>query len=62
MPEWTDSAIILSVRPYGENKGVVNLLTADRGRHAGLIYGFDAPKRVFTSRAIMYRQFMRPAK
>lgn len=42
MPEWTDSAIILSVRPYGENKGVVNLLTADRGRHAGLVHGFDS--------------------
>ena len=57
MPEWTDSAIIPSVRPYGENKGVVNLLTADRGRHAGLIYGFDLrAKRVFTSRAPLYRQ------
>jgi len=42
MPEWTDSAIILSVRPYGENKGVVNLLTADRWRHAGLVHGFDS--------------------
>ena len=42
MPEWSDTAIILSVRPFGENKGVVNLLTAERGRHAGLVYGFDS--------------------
>ena len=40
MPEWSDTAIILSVRPFGENKGVVNLLTAERGRHAGLVHGF----------------------
>lgn len=42
MPEWSDTAIILSVRPFGENKGVVNLLTAERGRHAGLVHGFDS--------------------
>ncbi len=42
MPEWSDKGIILSARPYGENKGVVNLLTSERGRHAGLVYGFDS--------------------
>ena len=37
MPEWTDSAIIISVRPHGETNAVVNLLTETRGRHAGLV-------------------------
>ena len=39
MVEWEDRAIVLSARPYGENKLIVQLLTAERGRHAGLAYG-----------------------
>jgi DNA repair protein RecO (recombination protein O) len=42
MPEWSDTGIILSARAYGENKGVINLLTSERGRHAGLVHGFDS--------------------
>ena len=37
MPEWTDKAIVISVRPHGEANAVVNLLTEERGRHAGLV-------------------------
>ena len=37
MPEWTDRAIVISVRPHGEANAVVNLLTEARGRHAGLV-------------------------
>ena len=37
--EWNDEAIVLSARPHGENAAVVTLLTAERGRHAGLVPG-----------------------
>ncbi len=42
MPEWSADGIILSVRPYGENKAVVNCLTDTQGRHAGLVHGYDS--------------------
>jgi DNA repair protein RecO (recombination protein O) len=37
--EWTDEAIILSVRPHGETATVVELLTRMHGRHAALVHG-----------------------
>jgi DNA repair protein RecO (recombination protein O) len=37
--EWTDEAIILAVRPHGENGAVVSLLTRSHGRHSGLVRG-----------------------
>ncbi|HUY68655.1 MAG TPA: DNA repair protein RecO [Alphaproteobacteria bacterium] len=37
--EWLDEAIVLSARPHGENAAVVNLLTPEHGRHAGLVPG-----------------------
>jgi DNA repair protein RecO (recombination protein O) len=37
--EWHDEAIVLSARPHGENASIVNLLTANHGRHAGLVAG-----------------------
>lgn len=37
--EWTDSAIILSVRRHGESAALASLLTAAHGRHAGLVHG-----------------------
>ncbi len=37
--EWTDSAILLSSRSYGETGIIADLLTRDHGRHAGLIRG-----------------------
>ena len=39
MPDWQAEAIILSVRPYGEDSAVLSVLTADHGRHAGLVRG-----------------------
>jgi DNA repair protein RecO (recombination protein O) len=36
---WTDEAIILSVRPHAETAAVVELLTRDHGRHLGLVHG-----------------------
>jgi DNA repair protein RecO (recombination protein O) len=37
--EWTDEAIILSVRPHGETAAVVELLTRAHGRHVALVHG-----------------------
>lgn len=39
MPDWQAEAIILSVRPHGEGSAIVSVLTADYGRHAGLVRG-----------------------
>src|SRR5580692_5567994 len=40
--EWTDAAILLSSRPYGETGIIADLLTRDHGRHAGLVRGSKA--------------------
>ena len=37
--EWTDKGIIIDVRRHGESSAIVNLLTPDHGRHAGLVRG-----------------------
>lgn len=37
--EWTAEGIVLAVKPHGESAAVVQVLTADHGRHAGLVYG-----------------------
>ena len=37
--EWTDDAIVLAARRHGESSLVVQLLTAEHGRHAGLAHG-----------------------
>jgi DNA repair protein RecO (recombination protein O) len=37
--EWIDEGIVLSARAHGENAAVATLLTAARGRHAGLVPG-----------------------
>lgn len=37
--EWQAPAIVLEVRPHGEGGAVVNLLTEEFGRHAGLAKG-----------------------
>jgi DNA repair protein RecO (recombination protein O) len=43
--EWSDSAIVLSSRPHGENGVIVELLTRDHGRHMGLVRG-GASRRI----------------
>lgn len=40
--EWTDSAIVLSSRPHGENGTIADLLTRTHGRHLGLVRGSRA--------------------
>ena len=37
--EWTDKAIVLSARPYGESGTILDVLTRGHGRHAGLVRG-----------------------
>lgn len=37
--EWNDEGIVLSVRPLGESSTVLECLTRDYGRHAGLVRG-----------------------
>jgi DNA repair protein RecO (recombination protein O) len=37
--DWSDEAIILSARPHGETSLILQLLTRERGRHAGLVRG-----------------------
>jgi DNA repair protein RecO (recombination protein O) len=44
MPEWNDIGLILSVRPHAETSAIVNILTAEHGRHAGLIRGGQSAK------------------
>lgn len=44
MPEWVADGIVLSVRPHGEGSAVVNVLTSDYGRHAGLVRGGSSAK------------------
>lgn len=37
--EWTDEGIVLGVRRHGESNAIVELLTARRGRHLGMVRG-----------------------
>ncbi|MBV9991392.1 MAG: DNA repair protein RecO [Alphaproteobacteria bacterium] len=37
--DWSDDAIVLSVRPLGESGAIVEALTRDHGRHLGLVRG-----------------------
>src|SRR5882757_4500781 len=43
--EWNDDAIVLAVRSHGETGAILELLTRDHGRHAGLVRG-GASRRV----------------
>src|SRR5438270_12888266 len=42
--EWHDRAFVLAARGHGENGAIVELLTEQRGRHAGLVRGGQSPK------------------
>ena len=42
--EWIDEGIVLSARPHGESAAVVTVLTAEHGRHAGLVAGGQGHK------------------
>src|SRR5258705_293329 len=42
--EWSDEAIVLSLRPHGENAGILEALTRAHGRHLGLVRAGRASK------------------
>lgn len=44
MEQWQDQAIILAVRPHGENGAVVSVMTAEHGRQAGYMRGASSSK------------------
>lgn len=37
--EWRDEGILLTVRPHGETSAIIDTLTREHGRHAGLVQG-----------------------
>ena len=43
--EWSDDAIVLSLRAHGESSGILEALTRLHGRHLGLVRGGTSPKR-----------------
>ena len=43
--DWRDTGFVLSARRHGESALIVELLTAERGRHAGLVRGGQMPRR-----------------
>jgi DNA repair protein RecO (recombination protein O) len=42
--QWQDRGFVLAARRYGESALIVELLTRERGRHAGLVRGGQSPK------------------
>lgn len=42
--QWSDKAIVLSVKKYGETSAIVTLLTKQQGLHAGLVKGISSPR------------------
>jgi DNA repair protein RecO (recombination protein O) len=42
--EWSDEAIVLSLRSHGESSGILEALTRNHGRHLGLVRGGGASK------------------
>src|SRR5690606_10332273 len=42
---WTDDGIILGGRRFGEGGLILDVLTAQRGRRSGLVYGGASRKR-----------------
>lgn len=43
--EWRDTGFVLGARRHGESGLIAELLTAEHGRHAGLVRGGQSPRR-----------------
>ena len=43
--EWRDTGFVLATRRHGESSLIVELLTHEHGRHAGLVRGGQSPRR-----------------
>jgi DNA repair protein RecO (recombination protein O) len=37
--DWRDEGILLAMRPHGETSAIIEVLTAEHGRHAGVVRG-----------------------
>ena len=37
--EWRDEAVLLALRPHGESSAIIEVFTAQHGRHAGVVRG-----------------------
>lgn len=42
--DWTDEGVVLATRRHGERALIVQLLTREHGRHAGLVRGGQSPR------------------
>jgi DNA repair protein RecO (recombination protein O) len=42
--QWTDQGVVLATRRHGERALIVDLLTREHGRHAGLLRGGQGPR------------------
>ena len=42
--EWRDEGVLLSVRKHGEGSAIIEVFTAEHGRHAGLVRGGGSRK------------------
>src|SRR6202008_395762 len=42
--QWHDTGFVLAVRRHGESASIVELLTRERGKQAGLVRGGQSPK------------------
>jgi DNA repair protein RecO (recombination protein O) len=42
--DWTDEGVVLATRRHGERALIVQLLTSEHGRHAGLLRGGQSPR------------------
>ncbi len=43
--DWRDTGFVLTARRHGESALIVELLTREHGRHAGLVRGGQSPQR-----------------
>ncbi len=43
--QWSDEAIVVSVRPHGETAAVAEFFTREHGRHLGLVHGGRSRKQ-----------------
>lgn len=44
MIEWRDDAVLLAVRPFGETSVIIEVFSAEHGRHAGVVRGGTSRK------------------
>jgi DNA repair protein RecO (recombination protein O) len=44
--EWRDEGVLLSVRPHGESSAIIEVFTAQHGRHAGVVRGAASRRMV----------------